>query len=298
MNISPNRYAGAALAVLFAFPAATRVVAAEQAPAAAAATPRTPDGHPDLDGFWRGSAFVNILNDPSAPPTPGGDVSLTLRVRNGIFDNLTNDENMAMRTDASRLPKYKPEFWEKVQDLDLHGNKLDPYVTCKPAGVPRLGAPTQIVQKDNLVVLFYGGGAGRSEFRMIPTDGRKHNPDPDGTWNGDAVGHWEGDTLVVETVGLTEDSWLSGTGYFHSYDMKVTERFRREGDKLYYDVKIEDPAVLMEPWAPGPEGAIVGPDRSPASNVLTLVKGPQALVPEGTFCSDRDAAHMVGNQRE
>ena len=103
------------------------------------------------------------------------------------------------------------------------------------------------------MILVYPDVFERTEYRVVPTDGRKHMPDLDGTWNGDAVGHWEGDTLVVETVGITEESWLSGEGYFHTYDMKVTERFRREGDKLRYEVKIEDPAVLAEPYAPEPK---------------------------------------------
>jgi hypothetical protein len=261
--------------------------AGKPAAAPAAPTPRAPDGHPDLSGVWvtaLQAALAGGLGGGAAPPPPGGNVRIDLPVRNGIFDNLTNDNNIAARTDDN-LPQYKPEFWDKVQDLDLHGNKEDPWVNCRPAGVPRMGAPSQIIQKGDQLVLVYSGLISMSDFRVIPTDGRKHMPDIDGTWKGDSVGHWEGDTLVIETVGITEDSWLSGEGYFHTYDMKVIERIRRDGDKLTYDVTVEDPNVLLEPWKMETKQLVRNPN-------------PLASVAEGVFCSERDSAHMVGLERE
>ena len=86
--------------------------------AVTAPTPKMADGHPDLNGVWTAGPAFNFGGGP--PPT--GDVTINLPVRNGIFDNLTNDNNMAARVEDN-LPKYKPEFWDKVQDLDLHGNK-------------------------------------------------------------------------------------------------------------------------------------------------------------------------------
>jgi hypothetical protein len=225
---------------------------------------------------------IEALLGGSPPPT--GSIEIKLPVRNGLFHNLTNDGNMAKRT-SSNLPKYKPEFWDQVQDLDLNGNKQDPWLECQPAGVPRLGHPTQIIQTPNQLVFLYQGTLNRSEFRLIPTDGREPSPDLDGTPNGDSVGRWEGDTLVIDTVGFSDQTWLSGEGYIHSYDMKVTERLRREGAKLHYDVVITDPTMLVEPWVP-------------AAVELTLSKNPKAKVSEGLFCSERDSEHMVGRQRE
>jgi hypothetical protein len=281
---------GPCLALCFALAAPMTAVAAEPAgkpTAAAAPTPRAPDGHPDLSGVWvtaQQAALAGSVLGAGAGPPPKGDVKLLLPVRNGILDNLTNDNNIAARSDDN-LPKYKPEFWDKVQDLDLHGNKEDPWVNCRPAGVPRLGAPGQIVQSGAQFVFLYPDTFQRSDYRFVPADGRKHMPDIDGTWKGDAVAHWEGDTLVIETVGITEDSWLAGEGYFHTYDMKVTERIRREGDKLTYDVTVEDPNVLLEPWKMETKQLVRNPN-------------PLATVAEGVFCSERDSAHMVGLQRE
>jgi hypothetical protein len=276
---------GMALCVALAAPLSTAAAQPAAAPVAApVATPRAADGHPDLTGFWtEGGLDVEALLAAGGPP-PATGVEIKLPVRNGFFHNLTNDGNMAKRT-GSNLPKYKPEFWDQVQHLDLHGNKEDPWLECQPAGVPRLGPPTQIIQTPDKLVFLYQGTINRSEFRLIPTDGRKPNPDLDGTPNGDSVGRWEGDTLVIDTVGFSENTWLAGEGYIHSYDMKVTERLRREGAKLHYDVVVSDPNMLLEPWKP--EG-----------KELILSKNPRAGVTEGLFCSERDEEHMVGLQRE
>jgi hypothetical protein len=256
--------------------------AAKPAPSGPVVTPRTADSHPDLNGVWTEGLDIEAILGGGPPPT--GDLKIKLPVRNGFFHNLTNDANMAKRMGAN-LPKYKPEFWDQVQDLDLRGNKEDPWLECQPAGVPRLGPPTQIIQTPKQLVFLYQGTINRSEFRLIPTDGREHSPDLDGTPNGDSVGRWEGDTLVIDTIGFSEQTWLSGEGYIHSYDMKVTERLRREGDKLHYDVVITDPNMLVEPWIP-------------EAKELTLSKKPRAQVTEGLFCSERDSEHMVGQQRE
>jgi hypothetical protein len=76
-------------------------------------------------------------------------------------------------------PVYKPEYWDKVQELDMWTNKNDPVMTCQPLGVAREGPPRHIIQTDKDVVFFYLGGdagGGYGEHRVIPTDGRKHDP--------------------------------------------------------------------------------------------------------------------------
>jgi hypothetical protein len=149
-------------------------------------------------------------------------------------------------------PLYKPEHWDKVIELDMWTNKYDPVMTCQPLGVPRQGAPRRIWQTENDITFLYQGGdagGGYGEYRIIPTDGRKHAPDAnlDLTYMGVAVGRWEGDTLVVDSVGFIDTTWIGRGGYFHSSEMKVTEKFRREGDAIFYDVTLEDPEVLVEP---------------------------------------------------
>ena len=149
-------------------------------------------------------------------------------------------------------PLYKPEHWDKVIELDMWTNKYDPVMTCQPLGVPRQGAPRRIWQTENDITFLYQGGdagGGYGEYRIIPTDGRKHAPDAnlDLTYMGVSVGRWEGDTLVVESVGFIDTTWIGRGGYFHSSDMRVVERFRREGDAIFYDVTVEDPEVLVEP---------------------------------------------------
>ena len=84
---------------------------------------------------------------------------------------------------------------------------------------------------------------------VIPTDGRKHDPNKqETTYLGDTVGHWEGDTLVLDARMFNDFTWLGRGGFFHSDEMRVIERFTRQGDVLLYDVTVEDPEVLAEPY--------------------------------------------------
>jgi hypothetical protein len=149
-------------------------------------------------------------------------------------------------------PLYKPEHWDKVIELDMWTNKYDPVMTCQPLGVPRQGAPRRIWQTENDITFLYQGGdagGGYGEYRIIPIDGRKHTEDHklELTYMGIGVGHWEGDTLVIESIGFIDTTWIGRGGYFHSSEMRVVEKFRREGDAIFYDVTVEDPEVLVEP---------------------------------------------------
>ncbi|HET9362120.1 MAG TPA: hypothetical protein VFO58_20350 [Vicinamibacterales bacterium] len=149
-------------------------------------------------------------------------------------------------------PLYKPEHWDKVIELDMWTNKYDPVMTCQPLGVPRQGAPRRIWQTENDITFLYMGGdagGGYGEYRIIPTDNRERGPDARFELNymGNAVGRWEGDTLVVDSIGFIDTTWIGRGGYFHSEKMHVVEKFRREGDAIFYDVTVEDPEVLVEP---------------------------------------------------
>jgi hypothetical protein len=148
---------------------------------------------------------------------------------------------------------YKPEHWDKVQQLDMWTNKHDPVMTCQPLGLPRQGPPRRIFQSENDITFIYGNfpdaGGGLPEFRIMPTDGRKHpeNAEFSAKYFGDTVGHWEGDTLVLDSIGFVDTTWIGRGGYFHSDKMHIVERFRREGDAIFYDLTLEDPEVLVEP---------------------------------------------------
>jgi hypothetical protein len=149
-------------------------------------------------------------------------------------------------------PLYKPAHWDKVIELDMWTNKYDPVMTCQPLGVPRQGAPRRIWQTENDITFLYMGGdagGGYGEYRIIPTDNRERGPDARFELNymGNAVGHWEGDTLVVDSIGFIDTTWIGRGGYFNSEKMHVVEKFRREGDAIFYDVTVEDPEVLVEP---------------------------------------------------
>jgi hypothetical protein len=148
--------------------------------------------------------------------------------------------------------RYKPDKWEKVIEADYNGNFEDPAQRCFPNGVPRAGAPAAIFTFGNqpFVVLVNN----LRETRLIPTDGRPHNVTNVAyeTWNGDSVGHWEGNTLVIETIGFTDASWLGKSGMLHGFNMKVTERLTRDGNMLRWEATVEDPEWLLQPWKLNP----------------------------------------------
>jgi hypothetical protein len=233
---------------------------------------------PDLNGVWNGTTV-------NGPHLESGDPFVTnLPSRDGSLVNYERDNALIRRADPNR-PLYKPEFWEKVQKLDQNGNETDPSYGCMPAGVPRMGPPDKIVQTSKEIVFLYVSPAARGwgdQYRVIPMDGRAHTPlaDLDGTWKGESIGHWEGDILVVDTIGFNDTSWLDYGGYFHSENMHVIERIRREGNTLSWQALVEDPDVLMKPWAMNPR-------------VQRLNTDPKATLSESLPCVERDLSHLV-----
>jgi len=122
------------------------------------------------------------------------------------------------------------------------------YADCMPTGVPQsyfVPYQWQIVQGRDKVVILHEY---LHLFRVIPTDGSPHPADPDPTWMGDSIGHWESDTLVVDTIGFNDKTELPG-GYRHTEALHVVERFHRvDFDHLQWDATIEDPNVFAKPW--------------------------------------------------
>ena len=207
------------------------------------------------------------------------------QVNCGDYTNQSEDGEFTARLNPNR-PIYKPEYWDKVQQLDMWTNKHDPLFFCQPLGLPRAGAPVRILQTDKDVVFLYaagGGGTGNAEYRTIPIDGRKHDPvkSQDVLFWGHSVGRWEGDTLVIDSVGFNDLTWLDKGGYFTSVNKRVIERFTRKGDTLVYEVTVEDPDVLAEPWVMTP--------RTLRLNTNTDA----GLFNEATPCRDYDHANMV-----
>jgi hypothetical protein len=253
------------------------------AKAAPVATPRTADGHPNLSGFWAPGGISPFTLGPAGGPAVF-DGGVRAALRNGDISNLTNDGSIGRRV-TDNLPLYKPQYWDRVNELDHTGNKSDPYIHCMPPAPPRLGAPAQIIQMPNQVLFFYRVIFQRNDFRIIPFGKRTHPLDPDGTWTGDPVASWDGDTLVVETEGFNDQGWLDPAGYLHGYNLKVTERFHRVGNEMTYDVHVEDPDYLQRPW---------DVDQQP----LVSVSAPGSYLEDAPPCSDRDSDHIVGTQRE
>jgi hypothetical protein len=196
--------------------------------------------------------------------------------------NFERDSGVMQRM-GPEIPMYKPEFWDRVQYLDRNGTQEDPEFHCKPSGVPRMGPPAKIVQTPTEVILLYAQG---NQFRVIPIDGRPHDPikSQDTTWYGDAVGKWDGDTLVVDIVGFNDESWIEWPGWFHSNNMHVIERFTRTGNTLRWDATVEDPDVLLQPYHV--EGRTV-----------RLNPNAKATLTEDLPCEERDSQHMVTHER-
>jgi hypothetical protein len=236
------------------------------------ATPRTADGRPELAGFWnggRGGGGAGGLKDD-------GSVHASYPARDSDVNNFERDFAVQTRAHTNK-PIYKPEYWATIQDMDWNGLTRDPTFSCGALGVPRLGAPDKIVQSSQEIIFLYENGV----YRIIPTDGRTHDPQQvgDTTPNGYSVGRWEGDTLVIESVGFDDVTWLNWTGYLHSNEMKVTERVTRSGDTLQWVATVEDD-MLQEPWTMDPI-------------VRRLNADPKAWFWGALPCKERDADNIV-----
>jgi hypothetical protein len=189
--------------------------------------PRASDGHPDLSGVW-------------FPGTAGG-FTFNPALRKQFDPKVTLEEP----------PPFQPWAAAKIKAMTATDYELGrASVNCLPRGVPGMFMidpyPFQLVQTPGLFIQL---DELNNNWRVVHTDGRAHNPEPDPSFNGDEVGHWEGDTLVIDVVGLDERTWNNFTGWFHSDQEHVVERITRPSmNYLEYQVTIEDPKVLSKPW--------------------------------------------------
>ena len=218
-----------------------------------AATPRLANGKPDLTGAWSGGNKFFIWRYGNRRCAPE-----QLEGCSPAWNQTLDFEFEAASRYGPNRPLYKPEHWDEVVFKDMWTNREDPIMTCQPMGVPRQGPPGRIFQTDADITLLYGnggdGGGGYSDMRVIATDGVQPNEQQlqQVKYTGHSFGRWDGDTLVIESLGFTPATWLARGGFFHSEKMKVTERFKRQGDQLLYEVTVEDPDVLLQPWTLNP----------------------------------------------
>lgn len=272
----------ASVTLAFVMPAlcAGQNAAQKGTPSAEKPTPRTPDGHPDLSGFYN---LVDIYKGDPVEEKPGQHVVEKTADGSVFFDyggSNTGDGgarvrqtqngkvNLLDRTCAScENPPYKPEYMAKAKAIGdaMNGDAspLDPQYDCIPYGIPRGSVrgggdyAMQIVQNSQVVAFLYEDRPG-PYFRIVYMDGRPHPDDLDKSYVGHSVGHWEGDTLVVDVVGLSDETWLgSGTvgpklAMMHSDQLHVVERWTRTGDVLTWEATVEDPVMFTKPWVMTP----------------------------------------------
>lgn len=225
--------------------------AADGKPNLTAPVPRMPDGKPDLSGLWQPELIpyrFDVIQDVKDE---------------GVF-----------RAAAEAL------FLQRAVNL-RHDN---PVTHCLPAGPQAIFAAGstpfyRIVQSPNVIALLYELG----NFRQIYTDGRELPKDPNPTWMGYSVGHWEGDTLVVETAGFNDKTWLDMVGHPHSEHLRVTEKFRRaDFGRMQVQVTFDDPETLTKPLT-----ISVGVNYAVDTDMLEYVCN------EG----ERDTDHLVGTAK-
>jgi hypothetical protein len=188
---------------------------ADGKPDLSAPAPKMADGKPDLSGLWNPETkfLVNLAADLKDVPMRPAALELVNQRKNG-----------------GRA-------------------KEEPDANCLPQGVPKIDAapvPWKLVQGPRQVTILYEAF---TLFREIFTDGRDLPPDPNPTWLGYSVGHWEGDSLVVESRGFNGKAWLDQMGHPASDALHVTERFRRKDfGTLELEITIDDPKMYTQPW--------------------------------------------------
>lgn len=198
-----------------------------------APTPRTPQGKPDFSGIW----FSNV---PSVAFCPDDDCIMEER--------MAGEQINIGRNLPSGLP-YTEWSREVMVERGADGGRYDPHTYCMPPNYPRAWTLPQyqkIVQTPTLIVMLHEFNAA---YRQVFMDGRELLEDPNPTWNGYSVAHWEGDTLVIETNGIRDDMWLDIQGSPVTESAKVTERLTRPSfGYLHIELTVDDPKAYTEPW--------------------------------------------------
>ena len=202
--------------------------------------PKMADGRPDLSGIWQGGGAAGL--------------AFAIGAENAKAARPDAAPAQAGAGSPAQAASYQDWVQPKLKEIRDRRGIDDPDSRCLLPGVPRITGmplPIKIVQtKDEVIFMYETFHA----FRVIPTDGRKHPDDIDPSFLGDSVGHWEGDTLVVDVTGFNDKTWLGvGGATIHSDALHVVERYRRvDYDTITYNVVIEDPKVFIKSWSPAP----------------------------------------------
>ncbi len=224
--------------------------------------PRTPDGKPDLSGVWtlrnqgggqrgagpgggaRGGGQGAGARGAAAPPPAAAPVAAAPA---GL--PFASFAEIGGRGNAAGVP-YTPWAAELKKERMANNMKDNPDAHCLPIGLTQMHLhpqPRKIIQTPSLIVMLYEAQGG---VRQIFMDGRKlPDNDPQPWWYGYSIGHWEGDTLVVETTGFRDDVWLDINGSPLTSTGKMTERMRRLNyGTLETEITIEDPKAYTKPF--------------------------------------------------
>lgn len=214
---------------------------------AASATSQPVDPH-DLSGVWNLRSPLLELSKTPPPFTAWGQAKF----------------------DANK-PSYGPRAVPPAEGNDAMGN-------CDPLGLPRLffyARPIQFVVTPKRIIQFFQAHV---SWRDIWTDGRPLPKDPDPTWNGYAIGHWDGDSLIVESTGYDERTWLDHFGDPHSDEMRIEERWHRvDHDTLELSMTLTDPKTYTQPWASDAKIFKLQPDQEVVDEEFCVPSEEQAF---------------------
>ena len=186
----------------------------------------------------------------------------------------------AQRTVDPGKPEPLPWAQKLLEERAANNNKDAPGAHCLTRGITAAGAlfPYELVQTPARLVMIFEDDI--PSHRTVYLDGRGHPKDPNPDWMGHSIGHWEGDTLVVDTIGFNDKSWLDNVGHAHTERLHVTERIRRPDlGQLEIEFTIDDPGAYSKPWI-----------IKRVADLDTRDEIGEYVCTEG----ERDAVHMVG----
>jgi hypothetical protein len=212
--------------------------------------PRAEGGKPDLNGIWQSLNEANY-------DLEGHNARSAMALRSGPYGPVPAAPVLALGAVGAVPPSlgvveggeipYKPEALAQKKQNQENWLTRDPEIKCYLPGVPRatyIPQPFRILQSASQIFIAYQyAGAVRNIYMKDP------GPAPVDSWMGQSVGHWDGDTLVVDVTGLNDQSWFDRAGNFHSDGLRVVERYTRTSpDVISYEATIEDPKVFTRPW--------------------------------------------------
>jgi hypothetical protein len=212
--------------------------------------PRAEGGKPDLNGIWQtlNEANYDLEGHVARPamalrPGPYGPVPSAPVLALGAVGAVPPSLGVV---EGGEIP-YKPEALKKKKENQENWLTRDPEIKCYLPGVPRatyIPQPFRIFQSAKQIFIAYQyAGAVRNIYFKDP------GPAPVDSWMGQSVGHWEGETLVIDVTGMNDQSWLDRAGNYHSDALHVVERYTRTSpDVISYEATLEDPNVFTRPW--------------------------------------------------